>query len=182
MAERESLDASERATVVWPLTRDILTGDDYEQLAGLVTVRSWTWRVRIAAGTVAADDPDGPIEHAVVYEAVIDLADPRPRLGYLREITMLQTASTLAAALELEAEVAAAIEPDPVESELADLDDLMSTSDLLEDMLGPAGDGMLEIEPPIEETPWPADEPAESPGPPVAAPDTGTPRVGRWIP
>ena len=179
VAERESLDDLERASVAWPLTRDILTPEDYEVLASLLTVRSWTWRVRIAAGTVSADDPEGAIDQAVVYEAVIDLADPRPRLGYLREITMLQTASRLASALEWErAEEVEAVDPvagfdddlgqagSVAGIDLLEMDDLTSPKDELEE----------------QESPFPSEQEEEMERNPPPGESAGTGRVGRWIP
>lgn len=184
VAERESLDEQERATIAWPVLRDVLSPEAFEAIAGLVTVRSWTWRVRIAAGTVAADDPDGPIEHAVVYEAVIDLADPRPRLGYLREITMLQTAARLAAALEVEREfdrqpleevdakmedmlVVPGQEPDLFSDETNDLDALASMDDNPE-----FDDAVLQD----------VDEDPDSQADPGSSKETISHRVGRWLP
>ena len=184
VAERESLDREERGSIVWPLLRDVLPVDDFEGIADLVTVRSWTWRVRIAAGTVEADDPDGPIQDAVVYEAVIDLADPQPRLGYLREITMLQTASRLAAALEIEKEIQASpVGSTGLDSEGGDLGtegipdpEIATLDDLEADFL--LDDDPLSLEDDLEEL---GDEPMASEdleGSPAEASN----RIGRWLP
>ncbi|MCZ6543407.1 MAG: hypothetical protein O6768_07045, partial [Planctomycetota bacterium] len=50
----------------------------------------------LAAGEVGADSPDDPPAGAVIYEAVIDLSAPRPRVAFLRDITLLQTTAVLA--------------------------------------------------------------------------------------
>ncbi len=94
---RESLSAEERATVAWPAIRGIVEPEAYDQLAGRITTRSWTYRVRIEAGEVDADDREGALSNPVIYEAVIDLSAPKPRVAYLRDITMLQSAARVAA-------------------------------------------------------------------------------------
>ncbi len=94
---RESLSAEERATVAWPAIRGIVEPEAYDQLAGRITTRSWTYRVRVEAGEVDADDREGALINPVIYEAVIDLSAPKPRVAYLRDITMLQTAARVAA-------------------------------------------------------------------------------------
>ncbi len=177
VAERESLDREERGSIAWPLLRDVVSDETFEEISSLVTVRSWTWRVRIAAGMVAADDPEGPIDQAVVYEAVIDLADPQPRIGYLREITLLQTASRLAAVLEderadEESAVAAFEENLPLDDfSMNEIDDMAITS--LDDL---NNDFELDDEFPEE----PAD-PNQSPQSDEVD-ETPSGRIGRWRP
>jgi DNA uptake protein ComE-like DNA-binding protein len=95
---RAQLDAESRATIAWPAIKRILEPDAYLELADRITARSWTYRVRIAAGEITADDPDAPIANPVIYEAIIDLADPAPRLAYLRDLSMQSTALGLAMA------------------------------------------------------------------------------------
>lgn len=93
---RENLTPDERATIVWPALKDILPMEAYEDLAGKITTRSWTYRLRIASGIANPDEPDGPLENVIIYEVVIDLASPTPRVAYWRDITMLQTAAIVA--------------------------------------------------------------------------------------
>ena len=117
---RERLSFEERATVVWPAMQGIIEPEAYDQLAGRITTRCWTYRVRIAAGEIDADnigDPEAPLEHPVIYEAVIDLSAPRPRVAYLREITLLQTAALLAAHVALGASGEGEMEDGSVRSE-----------------------------------------------------------------
>ncbi len=97
---RDDLADDERATIAWPAIRGIIEAQAYEQIGGLITTRSWTYRLRLAAGEIDADDADdldAPLTHAVVYEFVVDLSSPRPRLAYLREITWLRSTALIAA-------------------------------------------------------------------------------------
>jgi len=94
---RENLPDDQRATIAWPAIQGIVEADAYEQLGGLITTRSWTYRLRLAAGELDADNPDAPLAGAIVYELVVDLSSPRPRLAYLREITWLRTTALIAA-------------------------------------------------------------------------------------
>ena len=100
---RENLPDDQRATIAWPAIQGIVEAEAYEQLGGLITTRSWTYRLRLAAGEVDADDPDEPLAGAIVYEIVVDLSAPRPRLAYLREITWLGTTVLIAANTEVPA-------------------------------------------------------------------------------
>jgi len=93
---REGLTREDRWSIAWPAIEGVVEPEQYNEFGDRLTTRSWTWRVRIAAGTVDAEDPDAELRHPVIYEAVIDLSSPRPRLAYLRDITMLETAATIA--------------------------------------------------------------------------------------
>jgi DNA uptake protein ComE-like DNA-binding protein len=93
---REELSDAERASIAWLATAQVVPAEAYDALAGKITTRCWTYRVRIAAGEVDAERPDGPMFSRVVYEAVIDLSAPRPRIAYLREITVLEDTARLA--------------------------------------------------------------------------------------
>ncbi|MDG2029598.1 MAG: hypothetical protein P8J45_01200 [Phycisphaerales bacterium] len=88
--ERRSLSSDEMATRIWPLLREILTPDTFGPIAGRVTTRTWIWRLRLAAGTVSVDDPDGPIFSPVIFEVTVDLAAPSPRIAELRDISGLE--------------------------------------------------------------------------------------------
>ncbi len=93
---RESLGFDERNTVAWLAINDVVPHEAYDDLAAWITTRSWTFRLRLAAGEVDADEPDGPLLHPVIYEVVIDLAAPRARVAYLRDISSLDTALRIA--------------------------------------------------------------------------------------
>ncbi len=90
---RKSLDSEMRASPLWLVSEGVLDRGPYTELAGDLTVRCWTWRIRVAGGEVSVADADGPLTNAVVYEAVIDLAGSRARIAYLREITHLEVAA-----------------------------------------------------------------------------------------
>lgn len=94
--QRDGLSVDDRATPLWPLLRGIVDAPTMEKLAGRVTTRSFLWRVRLAAGEVDSDDPDGPLLGATIWEAVIDLTTPRWRIAHLRDITLLPAALHLA--------------------------------------------------------------------------------------
>lgn len=93
---RDELPQEQRQTIAWPVTTRILPEETLENLADLITTRCWIYRVRIAAGEVAADEPEGPMRRPVVIEAVIDLSSPKPRVAYLRDVTSLQHAARIA--------------------------------------------------------------------------------------
>jgi DNA uptake protein ComE-like DNA-binding protein len=93
---RQELSDDQRATIAWPAMRQILKPEQYEALAGRITTRCWTWRVRIAAGEVDADAPAGPIGNPQVQELVIDMCGPRPRVAYLRDVTLLGNTALMA--------------------------------------------------------------------------------------
>lgn len=107
VAARESLDEDERRTVLWPALREIWPPERYPELFERITVRSFSWRMRLACGTVDAEDPEGPIENATVWEVVVDVGEPRPRFSMIRDISQLDLAMTMAGVLPraIEAEV-----------------------------------------------------------------------------
>jgi DNA uptake protein ComE-like DNA-binding protein len=93
---RQELAQEERATIVWPAINQILKPEQYEALAGRITTRCWTYSLRIAAGEVNVDQPNGPLLNPQIQELVIDLSGPKPRIAYLRDITLLQDAALMA--------------------------------------------------------------------------------------
>jgi DNA uptake protein ComE-like DNA-binding protein len=93
---REDLSIDEKATIAWPAIQGIVEPEAYDDLAGHITTRCWTYRLRLAAGEVDAGDPEGALINPAIYEIVVDLSAPRPRIAYLRDITLLQTAAVLA--------------------------------------------------------------------------------------
>ena len=141
---RDGLSADERATVLWPLLTETITEEQCQALAGRVTNRSWTYRIRFAAGEVVGEDGDGDLQQPRIYEAVIDLSAPAARIAYLRDITLLELTARLASqapagsedafddgdALGPEVEEDPSISPDPapdpVEDGRGDADDPMS--------------------------------------------------------
>jgi hypothetical protein len=97
LAARQALSADERATIVWPVLRGIVPAEAFGALADRITVRSWKYRVRVASGQVAAENPRGPLVNPLIHEVVLDLTSPgRGRIAELRDVTMLDIAAALA--------------------------------------------------------------------------------------
>jgi hypothetical protein len=95
---REDLSEDERRTIAWPAIAQVLPLESFDALAGHITTRSWLYRVRLAAGEIPAGEPDADLHARVMYEAVIDLSSPTPRVAYLRDITALQSTAQMFAA------------------------------------------------------------------------------------
>ncbi len=174
---RPGLDAAARRTVTWPLTQGILKEDKFLDAVDFMTTRSMQWRIRVEVGTVESDSTSArepPLEDRLVLEAVIDIASERPRIAYLRDVTLLDTARAMNTDLDQQAErhdLAAAetapSEPKPTTTS-AKLD--MDANLKLSGVLDFDGD-----EPPIATAPV-APEPIAS-----AAPPEGVDRrIGRW--
>ena len=88
--ERAGLTSEELATRTWPVLRNLIEPTAFAPIAGRVTTRCWTWRVRMAAGTVSVEDPEGPMRSPVILDLVVDLAAPVPRIAALRDISGLE--------------------------------------------------------------------------------------------
>jgi DNA uptake protein ComE-like DNA-binding protein len=103
VASRSQLTSEQRATPAWPVLLGIIPPEDFAALADRVTTRSWTYRLRLAAGEVDADEADAPggtdlpMRDTVACEVIIDLSSPRPRVAYLREVTLLRAAAVFLA-------------------------------------------------------------------------------------
>jgi DNA uptake protein ComE-like DNA-binding protein len=137
---RDELDAETRTTVAWPAIEEILPAEAYEQLGGRITTRSWTFRVRLAAGEVDDADPEGPLLRPVIYEAVIDCSAPQARLAYLRDVTLMQTTAMLAMQAAAEGLAPEADEPRFDEDEPDD-EEAMPDDDLDPETAGEEDDG-----------------------------------------
>ncbi len=91
---RDKLDDEARRTVCWPLIQGVLKVEEFEKAVDHLTTRSMQWRVRVEAGLGAPGEQSGdvkadePLTDRVVLEAVIDVASERPRVAYLREVTL----------------------------------------------------------------------------------------------
>jgi DNA uptake protein ComE-like DNA-binding protein len=176
---RDELDADERATIAWPALLGLVEPKQYDEIGGLITTRSWTWRVRLAAGAVSPDDPEGSLLDETVYDVVFDLSAPRPRIAYLRDVSLWETALTIA----LHA-------PEPEDADESEaVDALDSDGPMTADAGGlPSGDaiGAGEDAKPDDEgrAPLggrgdPGDDDGDASGSDVA-PTDGSRRVGRW--
>lgn len=166
---RRSMEPTVRRSITWPLVEQLVTPEQFAAMADFVTIRSMVWRVVVEAGVASGKvDPNGsdPLANRVCYEAVIDLADPVPRLAYLRDITELD----FAASADL-----AALAPPPEPNRASD-----TTA---------AGPALAESAPKApSEPPPPAEKPRSGPPspkkakPPQTRPATKPPsaRIGRW--
>lgn len=113
---RDRLSDEARLSPMWLVDEGLITLDEYLELADLVTTRSMQWRVRIEAGfqepAAYASQPPGvgesvleglaelmaeeaPLRDRVVYDVVVDVSSERPRVAYMREVTMLDLAQRL---------------------------------------------------------------------------------------
>ncbi len=202
---RENLPAEERATVAWPAIRGIVRPEQYDDLAGWITTRSWTYRLRLEAGLEDPKRSDAPLESPVVYEAVVDLAGPRPRVAWLRDVTLLATAAAIAAAAEpeddegeVEAGHAAAADDGEAADGEAGADDAGDAADEAGEepeggSVGGTGPEQDEDDPPAagDEAPVgdPVDPASSGRGPPASGGAPGEPRrtsstprrIGRWL-
>lgn len=111
VAARDQLPPDATQSPAWLVTEGLLKPDDFELAVDHLTTRCMQWRVRVEAGIVrprsvdssiggpidAGGGGDAPLEPRVVYEAVIDIASQRPRIAYLRDITLLDAARSVAA-------------------------------------------------------------------------------------
>jgi hypothetical protein len=101
---RDGLTEDERWTITWPVVLGLIEPEAFIELADRLTVRCFTWRMRIAVGRRSTEaEADEPLRDVTVLEAVVDLAAPQPRLAELRDVTHLELAARLVLA-GLEAE------------------------------------------------------------------------------
>jgi DNA uptake protein ComE-like DNA-binding protein len=184
---RDGLSAAQRASVVWPLLEGVLAPEAYDTLGGRITTRTFTWRVRLAAGEVDAHDLEGPLRQPVIVEVVFDLAGQRPRVAYLRDIALMQTAALVASNATLDGApeaVRAGEDAEPPEPAAGD-DAPGAAPDPAAPGDGTPGDPAL----PGDADPSDAGDPAAPPPgaapgspspPPAPAPGAGRGRIGRW--
>ena len=111
VAARDQLPIDATQSPTWLVTEGLLKPDEFELAVDHLTTRCMQWRVRVEAGIVrprsvdssiggpidAGRGDDAPLEPRVVYEAVVDIASQRPRIAYLRDITLLNAARSVAA-------------------------------------------------------------------------------------
>lgn len=125
---RTTLGPSQRLLAHWLVTEGLLSEAEYANVADLVTTRSMQWRVRLEVGLERVEegwtDPEdavpvsmeellrgwddaeaGPgLEYRMVVEAVIDVGSTRPRVAYMREVTMLDRVLAMVEAEAAEAD------------------------------------------------------------------------------
>jgi type II secretory pathway pseudopilin PulG len=100
---RGTLDEDERTGTSWLLTRRVLGAEEYGAVAGRISHRSAIWRCRVEARIAAAEDAGddrvaeaGP-RSAATFDCIIDVSAERPRLAFLRDVTLLSSARALVA-------------------------------------------------------------------------------------
>jgi DNA uptake protein ComE-like DNA-binding protein len=103
---RAQLSPESRQSVLWPLIENILSTEEMASAADHLTTRSSQWRLTVEGGFVRAEDRSSwaqmageTLEDRVMLEAVIDIASERPRIAYLRDVTLRPIASRLASAI-----------------------------------------------------------------------------------
>jgi DNA uptake protein ComE-like DNA-binding protein len=173
---RHGLEASRRRSIAWPVIEGILSPDEFVKAVDWMTTRSMQWRVRLEAGIIDTDSPERgtpELQERMTLEAIIDVASDRPRVAYLRDVTLLSTAFTLKSRIDADAE---------------DLDRLPETAEV-PDMPAPTGDpstgtglrfnaGLnFNAPPPRTNAPPAPSVGPPSPQPPAAGVDR---RIGRW--
>ena len=110
---RDSLDETERRGTSWLVSRRALTTEQYGAVAGRITHRSALWRFRIeariergegetgvrsararssTAGNAPRDDPRA----SYAFDCIVDVSTERPRIAFLRDVSLLPTARALA--------------------------------------------------------------------------------------
>ncbi|MCW5775906.1 MAG: helix-hairpin-helix domain-containing protein [Phycisphaeraceae bacterium] len=100
VAARERLDDSARKSVAWPAAEGIVPEAEFQEAVPWLTTRAMQWRVRVEAGVAPAESVVGPgdapaLVQRMVLEAVIDVSSQRPRVAYLRDVTLLPLARRL---------------------------------------------------------------------------------------
>ncbi|MBL9140905.1 MAG: hypothetical protein JNK53_03475 [Phycisphaerae bacterium] len=95
--ERQALTPAERMKLAWPVTRGVLTAEEFALLAPHITARSWLWKVRLVSGTVDQLVERDQLDGVQVWDVVVDLSEDPPRFASLRDSTLLPVAVGLAA-------------------------------------------------------------------------------------
>ncbi len=95
VSARETISASERAGVSWLVNSGALNSEQWIAAAPHLTWRTSAWRVRVLGRVLSGDREGSEVAAECVYEAVIDLSSPQPRVAYLRDVTMLETVIAL---------------------------------------------------------------------------------------
>lgn len=192
VSARDRLDESARARITWPLEEGILDEEAFASLVDVAVTRSLQWRVRFevsferidafagsfweredAIGLPEADEFGVELEQEtaargmrLVYDCVLDAADPRVRVAYLRERTGMELALDLARLGVLSVPEGASPGEEPIADE----------------------PGFVPDDGPMIASGDPAPVPDEAPSPDEAARSSGEGasgedrRVGRWAP
>ncbi len=196
VSARSRLDEQSRVDPVWPAWQAIVTPENYQKAADYLTTRSLVWRVRIEAGLLDPDaDEAAPLAQRMVLDAVLDVTSERPRVAYLRDVTLLDTALAMERTLSAEDDEPAP-EPEPPDLEppgpASDSTTPAATSPASRGPTEPRSPGAGRNPSPEEVAP-PSGNPADTGGsdrsggsgggarpPPSPPPEPKDRRLGRW--
>ncbi len=91
VAAREKLEASRRATALWPVLEGLVDMNEFAPALDLVTSRSLVFRVIVEGGVVSGElrgeAADWVLKDRWAYEAIIDASEMPVRIAYLRAAT-----------------------------------------------------------------------------------------------
>jgi type II secretory pathway component PulK len=79
---RGQLQPDERTTIAWLYAQNVVSADVFKQVAPLLTARSKQFRLRSYGYSMVSG-------RFCYLEAIIDIAEGRPRISYLRDLTRL---------------------------------------------------------------------------------------------
>jgi len=98
---RDSLDEAERRGTAWLVTRRVMTPEQYAAVVGRITHRSALWRFRVEAQVGVPEDAREGVEPAepkaaAAFDCIVDVSTERPRIVFLRDVSLLPTARAIA--------------------------------------------------------------------------------------
>jgi DNA uptake protein ComE-like DNA-binding protein len=99
--KRDSVSPSDRCYTTWPLAQGLLGAPEFAKACDWLTTRSTQWRVRVEAGEATAAGgakQESSLRTLASYDAIIDIAGDRPRIAYLRDVSLLPAAREIGAA------------------------------------------------------------------------------------
>lgn len=182
VATRDRLDTQTRLDVAWPVIQNIVTPAAFEQAVDHLTTQSAQWRARLETGILDASrgwevaPGEEVLRDRMVMEVVIDIASQRPRVAYLRDVTMLE----VAAAVTEFRRANAAEDTDPLDLPMPEPPEEPETPEpdrpIVRQPTAREPSRSSSVAPPAEREAEPAENPAETAVPP-AGQDR---RHGRW--
>lgn len=106
---RDSLDEDERATTAWLVERRVLSPEGYAEVVAQLSPRSTAWRFRVEASNMPRDAEAGDELSAssavpgvgrrfAAFDCIVDVGAEEPRIVFLRDVSLLETARILARA------------------------------------------------------------------------------------
>ncbi len=98
VAQRDGISDIQRAGTTWLIDTGILTREEWATTSVSMTTRTFAWRVRVRGRIMGGGIDDDPkVLGEQIYEVVVDLSSPEPRIAYLRDVTWLRLANQLIA-------------------------------------------------------------------------------------